>query len=312
MCKLLSIVSSLFVFVLLSGCTSPCPKSVVSSAGGSWEIVGLNFTIPKSTPIPVSLGRFTYDPPDVTKISDAILALNEYNVAQCQAITAYDKLDPKPVDRIANLIDKISTANEKILAIADGLKNAPSKQAVLDTAANSHPPAPTPVPSQNPTSPTAAYFPPREWYLTTENRLHTLMSLVPKQDDTNSGDSPIQNTGFLDVVHNNRFVVTGFAKGKSTLTELMKKEISNFFKQLSAAMPTAHILTIALVGYTDTSGVYEKNIALGLSRAQAVANYMAQIDLQSPSRVRFLSSAGVSSDFSRGRQVEIYVLSSTS
>ncbi|NRR29034.1 OmpA family protein [Oxalobacteraceae bacterium] len=303
----------LVILVIMVGC-STCP-SVLSDAGAKIEVSGLNISIPKTTPIPIQLGKFIYEPQEVKNISDTILAINEYKNAQCVLMVQLSDLRPQPVADITKIATDISSSNKLILGIATALASGPSKQTVLQTVADSikQSTAPTTPPPRVEPAP-VAFLPPKEWYLDTDNRLRKMLALL--------GDSIGEHCNYpraasceerhiSQSVNNLTISLHGFASGKSKLTNIMKEEVATFFRKVSESVSTGELLTIALVGYADPSGMYTKNITLGLSRARSVADYIAQIDLKKPSRMHLISSGGISNDFSDGRQVEIYVFSST-
>jgi len=318
--KIILLLGAIFFIVTLTGCKTPCPSVLDNITGSSFEVKGLNITIPRATPVPITLGQFNFGPAEAQKISDSILAIDSYKTAQCQLIEQLKDLKPPPTNEIATIATTIATANQKILDIANGLYNAPSKEAALQnavTAVQSLAQPAQPAPPGNPGQPAppggsggnqTSYFPPRDWYRNTDDRLDALTRLITDFKN-GSGKSGSSDKTEENIPHSNTLTLTGFAVGKSNLSDSMKSRIASFFKKVYESYPSSGLLNVALIGYADTSGAYTKNLALGLSRARAVAEYLTQIDLLKPSRMRFIASGGVSDDFSEGRQVEIHVLS---
>lgn len=315
--KILFLLCALFFLMGLTGCVSTCPSVLNNITGSSFEIKGFNLTIPRSTPVPITLGQFNFGPAEAQKISDSILAIDSYKEAQCRLMEQLKDLKPQPTDQIVAIATTISTSNQKILDIANGLYNAPSKEAALQNVVTAVQSLAQPAQPGNPGQPAppggsggnqTSYFPPRDWYRNTDDRLDALTRLITdfKNGSEKSGSSDKTEE---NIPQSNTLTLTGFAVGKSNLSASMKSRIASFFKKIYDSYPNSGLLNVALIGYADSSGAYTKNLALGLSRARAVADYLTQIDLLKPSRMRFIASGGVSDDFSEGRQVEIHVLS---
>lgn len=312
--KFLLLVGTQFLLMALTGCAT-CPSVLNNLTGSSFNIKGLNLTIPTSTPVPVKLGEFTFGPSEAQKISDSILAIDGYKAAQCTLMDQLTRLKPQPTARIETIAESIANANAKILDIANGLYNAPSKDAAVQKAVTSAEAMTKPASPAGPAGPSgpgagggvgggeAYYLPPKEWYENNDQRLSNLMKLIKELKE--------EDEKVIDTRHSSTLALTGFAPGKSKLTKPMQEQLVAFFKRIyhASSSSSSELLNIALIGYTDTSGVYAKNIELGLSRAKSVADYLTQIDVLRPSRMRFIASGGVSNDFSEGRQVEIHVLS---
>lgn len=290
--------------VLLGGCfprTPPGCDSLVEKSVGAVHVKGL--TIPLGGADIIRLGEGDYTPAARQTISDSILRVNEYRLAQCNLVSLLVALKPQPVDKIADIGEKIAKSNELILQITEDIRKNPNAAKVVESAKTKEAELPK-------TTTGASLFDDKGSPLKmVQDKLDKLAVSVGENSATLKtlvarGASPTEPVQ----AQPGQFSVMGFAPGASTLTPAMRKEIVAQFDRLVQAAPKAERLQFNVVGYADTSGTYLHNLQLGLARAHSVGTFL-RAETSGKRSVLTVTSAGSTQGGAQARRVEVHLLS---
>ncbi|MFS2037096.1 OmpA family protein [Polaromonas sp. CT11-55] len=291
--------------VLLGGCIPRVPpgcNSLVEKSAGAIHVKGL--TIPVGSSDIIKLGEGEYTPAARQTISDAILRVNEYRLAQCNLVSLLLELKPQPVDKIAAIGDKIAKSNELILQITEDIRKNPDSAKVVEGVKTKEAELPKDekgagLPEGSDSQLKVVHIRLGELTASVNENSRKLETLATR------GASPQEQTQLLP----GKFSVTGFAVGASTLTPAMRKDIVTQFGRLMQAAPKAELLQFDVVGYADSSGSYLHNLQLGLARAHSVGTFLQAEVSGKRSVLRTVTSAGSAQGGADARRVEVYVLS---
>jgi outer membrane protein OmpA-like peptidoglycan-associated protein len=299
--------SCLVPLVLLGGCiprTPPSCTSLVEKSTGAIHVKGL--TIPVGGADIVKLGEGDYTPAARQTISDAILRVNEYRLAQCNLLSLLVSLKPQPVDKIAVIGEKIAKSNELILQITEDIRKNPDPAKVVEGVKTKEAELPKDekgagLPEGNPSPLQALHSRLGELTASVNENSRRMEALMAR------GASP-KDPAKQPVIAQ-KFSVTGFAVGASVLTPAMKKDIVMQIGRLMEAAPKTEQLQFDVVGYADSSGTYLQNLQLGLARAHSVGSALQGEAPGSRALLRTVTSAGSTKGGADARRVEVYVLS---
>lgn len=288
--------------VLISGCFPRVPPgctSLVEETMGAIHVKGL--TIPLGGTEAIKIGEGRYTPAERQKISDAILRLNEYRLAQCNVLSLLISLKPQPVDRIATIGEKVAKANEMILQTTEEIRKNGDAAQVVERIKTKEAELPkeekgASMDDRNP--------PPLD---AVRSKLVELVTSV--NENSNKIDSFIAKNPSPKPDLPKKFSVTGFTAGKSTLTPAMRGEILTQVSRLIEAAPKGELLQFDVVGYTDNSGAYLQNLQLGLARAHSVGFVLENGSFGRRAILRTVTSGGISKESGDARRVEVYALS---
>lgn len=286
--------------VLISGCFPRVPPgctSLVEETMGAIHVKGL--TIPLGGTEAIKIGEGRYTPAERQKISDAILRVNEYRLAQCNVLSLLISLNPQPVDRIATIGEKVAKSNEMILRTTEEIRKNPNTAQVVEVIKAKEAELPKDekgagLDNRNPLSLDAV-----------REKLGELITSV--NDNSKKIDNlknPSSKRHFTE-----KFSVTGFTAGKSMLTPAMRGEILTQVSRLIEAAPKGELLQFDVVGYTDNSGAYLQNLQLGLARAHSVGFVLQNESLGRRAILRTVTSGGAIKGSGDARRVEVYALS---
>jgi len=96
--------------------------------------------------------------------------------------------------------------------------------------------------------------------------------IQPASIRTDENDKPLSESGYMAVPSNAKIMLdVQFAVGKAKVTKKGGKQVHALCDAMSAMenMPSLH-----LIGHTDRSGRWEKNLEVSQNRAAAVKNYI--------------------------------------
>ncbi|RYG93579.1 MAG: hypothetical protein EON58_18050, partial [Alphaproteobacteria bacterium] len=103
------------------------------------------------------------------------------------------------------------------------------------------------------------------------------------------------------------FSILGFSSGRSEVTPRMRAEILSLANRLGQRNSDNSPYQIDVVGYSDNSGEYRRNIQLGLERAQAVASLLMSEGFGRHAVLRTQTSGGIFKGNGDGKRVDVYV-----
>lgn len=297
--------SCLVPLVLLGGCFPTVPPgctSLVEKSMGAIHVKGL--TIPVGGIDTVRIGAADYTPAARQTISDAILRVNEYRLAQCNLVSLLVSLKPQPVDKIAAIGEKIAKSNELILQVTEDLRKNPDPAKVVESAKTRE----TELPKEEAGLSGGDASPLKALH----DRLGELTASVNdnsrKMEALAARGGPPGDPAKPPLAE--KFSVTGFAVGASVLTPAMKKDLLARVGRLMEAAPRAEQLQFDVVGYADNStGTDLQNLQLGLARAHTVGTVLRAEAAGRRALLRTVTSAGSTTGGADARRVEVYVLS---
>jgi outer membrane protein OmpA-like peptidoglycan-associated protein len=295
---------SLIPLILLSGCFPKAPPgctSLVERSTGAIHVKGL--TIPVGGADIIKLGEGDYTPAARQTISDAILRVNEYRLAQCNLLSLLVSLKPQPVDKIAMIGEKIAKSNELILQITEDIRKNPDTAKVVEGVKAKEAELPKGEKGADLT----------DGDVLSLKTLHARLGELATSLNENSQKiealvNRLPLPGQAPQPFPDRFSITGFAVGTSTLTPAMRKSIAIQLSRLMQASPKAELFQFDVVGYADSSGTYLHNLQLGLARANSVRVLLQSEALGRRSVLRTVTSAGSIEGGADARRVEVHVL----
>lgn len=103
-----------------------------------------------------------------------------------------------------------------------------------------------------------------------------------------------------------RIVVTGFEASAVSLTQDQKASLRVNFSEALQEAPQNRMVVVQVLGYADASGRRDRNIVLGLLRAQAVAEFLQRQQFERPYSL-VVGSAGVALPPNSERRVEVVI-----
>lgn len=324
------VVASVILSTSLSGCFLFRNNTVANDMGdacrmsyksvGGWKIAGLEIPLGKLAPDQkVKIGSVEYGATQVDKLAETAQLLEQVRLMNCAVLSA----------KLPDAAELVKKAYDVVQAFGTGLKTATTPQqgmAAADKAQSeakqlaentmTKPGAPeAPAGPQPPSTPKTSSN-------DGESDVSDPFKAIAKLAASTSRDSifhgerikAIQDTltslnkrvdNMRPLPQQSAIEIVGFAFNGTSIPADAREGVYEKFGAALDAIPEGVTAKVLIVGYTDKSGAYLRNLDLGLRRAEVIREILQR---QSYARA-FLSQAvsGGVSESQRGRHVMIYV-----
>lgn len=265
---------------LLSGCGSfdeALQRMVVGtpgceprhSKGRVFSVDGVNFNLNNQVVKgPVVIGKISYSGPEFQQLSEKVSEMDVRRQNLCAMVYSPGFKDFSEQYRI-DVLDKLFAVNRSLDKVETSLGQGKSAKEVIATAAKEEQavdermqqPSP-PAGPQDPTPPKVSTFP------VDHSTRQALAELETRVKNLNADVSALKATGPV------RLQVDGFDVNGVSLPAEKRQSLVASVRAAFERIPANRTPNVLVIGYADSKGVQNYNVAIALRRAEAVAQLL--------------------------------------
>lgn len=278
--------------------------------GFTFKTAGLE--IPYKPNGPIKVGSLNFNRDDGIRLSDAIFAMGETRQSQCAYLAAALLGNPKPSgERIMQSLDGIKATRKQADDVVTLLKTQgadPTKVAEIAEAGATNAVKALEKLKEKLAEPSEV----TPGKIGLSNLTDDLIAKIERFRDIDSVRSSLV-TVQADLAEMRKaapyraFKVTGFDVGGVTLTAEMKTILSLQYTEALASAAPRVVSRVSIVGFADSTGIYLRNVDIGLQRATNVAAYLER-NFPKAAEIKMISSGGVLANDQQARRVDVLIL----